>query len=521
MKKFLQLGLLLSVMTISAQEGGLDTSFGTGGKVTTSFNTGADKAYGVALQSDGKIVVVGYTFSSIFGNDFACARYNTNGSIDTTFGTNGLMTYDLQLGSDDKAYSVDIQLDGKIVIAGYSDNGSDKAGAVIRINSDGTLDTTFDTDGKVFTNFTIYNNTARADEFKVVKIHQITGNIVVGGTCVFNSDESRGIFARYTSTGALDTTFGTGGRLIDLPFPESNSNGFTFVIEDLELKSNGKITAVGWSDVPGNSSLLYSRQYVCRLNSNGTLDTTFSSDGYSSNSFTTSDNKTYSLVLKADDSFLFSGSSRWSATDYKHYYGSVTAAGTVAVQGSVDFSSSTIDMCYGMGLNSNDKILLAGSAINATATTSTFALSRINTDYTIDATFGTAGKTTTTFGTNLENEAYDMIIQPDQRIILVGYSGNDFAIARYIGDSANLGLAETNQNKVSIYPVPALNSLTITSGKPFEQNTSYKIYDMNGREIMNGQLLSDQNSIAVENLSRGIYMLKIAGIEKGMKFSKE
>lgn len=181
MKKLLQLGIIIIGSNIYSQAGSLDTSFGTGGKVVTSFNSGADKAYGVALQSDGKIVVAGYSYSSIYGNDFACARYNTNGSLDTTFGINGMKTYDLQVGSDDKAYSVDIQLDGKIVLAGYSDDGSDKAGAVIRLNTDGTLDTSFSSDGKVFTNFTYLSTTPRADEFKVVKIHQLTGNIVVEG----------------------------------------------------------------------------------------------------------------------------------------------------------------------------------------------------------------------------------------------------------------------------------------------------------------------------------------------------
>jgi uncharacterized delta-60 repeat protein len=517
MKKILLWSILFSAIQINAQEGALDTTFGVGGKVTTSFNSGADKAYGVALQSDGKIVVAGYSYSSVFGNDFACARYNTNGTLDTTFGTNGIKTYDLQLGSDDKAYSVDIQLDGKIVLAGYSDNGSDKAGAVIRLNTNGSLDTTFDTDGIAITNFTIYNTNARADEYKAVKVHQVTGNIVVGGTSVLNTDESKGIFARYTSTGALDTTFGTGGKLIDLPFPESNANGYTFVIEDIRLKSNGKITAVGWSDIPSS----YSRQYVCRLNANGTLDTTFSTDGFASNSFTTSDNKTTSLVLNADDSFLFSGSSRWSATDYKHYYGTVSAAGTVSVQGSVDFSSNTIDMCYGMAIDGASKIVLAGSAINSTATTSTFALSRINSDYTIDTTFGTAGKTTTTFGTAAENEAFDMVIQPnDEKIILVGYSGNDFAIARYIGN-INMSVTNHDNNTVGLYPIPAKETITLNPSQAFEPNTAFTIYDVNGRTIKNGLLNGENNSISVEGMAKGLYFLKIIGFEQALKFTKE
>jgi len=156
MIKILPFILLFSTFSMFSQGGSLDTSFGTGGKVVTSINSGEDKARGVALQDDGKIVVAGYTYNAVFGYDFACVRYNVDGSLDSTFGTNGKVSYDLQAGSDDKAYSIDIQLDGKIVIVGYSDDGSDRAGAVIRLNSNGTLDNTFNSSGKVFTNFTIY-----------------------------------------------------------------------------------------------------------------------------------------------------------------------------------------------------------------------------------------------------------------------------------------------------------------------------------------------------------------------------
>lgn len=517
MKKLLKLGIIIIGINAYSQAGSLDTGFGTGGKVVTSINSGADKAYGVALQSDGKIVVAGYSYSSIYGNDFACARYNTNGSLDITFGNNGIKTYDLQVGSDDKAYSVDIQLDGKIVLAGYSDNGSDKAGAVIRLNTDGTLDTSFSSDGKVFTNFTYLGTLPRADEFKVVKVHQLTGNIVVGGTS-YDGPESKGIFARYNSTGALDTTFGNGGILIDLPYPESNSNGFTFVIEDLKLKSNGKITAVGWSDVPGSGSLAYSRQYVCRLNSNGTLDTTFSSDGYASNSFTTSDNKTYSLILKPDDSLLFSGSSYYSATDYQSYFGSVSSSGTVSVQGSISFAANTIDMCYGMGLDSTGKIIIAGSVINSTANTSNFSLARINSNYTIDTTFGSSGIVMTSFGANTFSESYDMAIQSDDKIILVGYSGNDFAIARYNGNT--LSNNEFGLNKqITLYPNPVKNKLNIDLQYNQSSSDAFKICDINGRVILGGNLTNGLNQINVENLSNGLYIFNAENINQ--KFIKE
>ncbi len=511
MKRLLQLGFLLTGFYAFSQQGGLDPSFGTGGKVITSINSGADKAYGVALQQDGKIVVAGYTFSSVFGDDFACVRYNTDGSLDETFGINGKVSFDLQSGSDDRAYSVDLQSDGKIVLAGYSDNGSDRAGAVIRLNSNGILDDSFGTAGKVFTNFTIYNNNPRADEFKVVKVHQVTGNIVVGGTSILNTNESRGIFARYNASGVLDTAFGNNGRLIDLPFPESNANGFTFSIEDLALKSNGKITAVGWSDVPGDGSIQHARQYICRLNSNGTLDTTFSSNGYESDSFSTSDNKTYAMFLKPDDSFLFSSNARWTATDYKYYFGTVSSAGITTLKGSVDFSSNTIDMCYDMGMDSSSKIIMAGSAINSTTTpaTSKFALIRLNADFTADTEFGSSGKVTTDFGANTYSESFAMKIQSDDKIVLVGYTGNDFAVARYLG-TATLGTEGLERSKsITVYPNPVEDQLTIDiRNSELVIGTEYQVYDINGRVVKNGKIVNELDEILVSDLTAGIYLFR-------------
>jgi uncharacterized delta-60 repeat protein len=519
MKKILLITTLLQSFIFNAQDGALDLSFGNNGKVITSISSGEDKARSVALQDDGKIIVAGYSYSSVFGYDFSCARYNTDGSLDSNFGNNGKVTYDLQGGSDDKAFSIDIQLDGKIVIAGYSDDGSDRAGAVIRLNSDGSLDNTFNSTGKVFTNFTIYNSNPRTDEFKVVKIHHVTGNIVVGGTCIFNSNESRAIFARYNSSGQLDTSFADNGKLIDLPFPESNSIGFMFAIEDLKIKSNGKITAIGWSDIPGNGSLLYARQYVCRLNSNGTLDTTFSSDGYSSNSFTTSDNKSYSILLNPDDTSIFSGSSRWSSTNYKFYFGTVSNSGTVNSQGSVDFSSNTIDMCYSMAKDLDNKIILSGSSINTSTNTSTFSIARINSNYSIDTTFGTSGLVTTDFGSNSYSESYDSVIQSDGKIILVGYTGNDIALARYIGSStlSNIDFSNNN-NTISLFPNPTSDFLILNNFDQIHKSDFY-IYDYNSRLVKNGIIDNSDNKIFVEDLKNGIYFIEIG--DQVLKFIKK
>src|SRR5262245_684540 len=145
MKRLLGVALILLIVVpgpLQAADGDLDTTFGSGGIVITDFG-GDDVANAVALQSDGKIVAAGRT---LFGgvSSFALGRYNSDGSLDTTFGTVGKVTTD-SLGD---AFALSIRSDGKIVVAGGRTQ-SPSTFVLARYNSDGSLDTTFGAGGKV------------------------------------------------------------------------------------------------------------------------------------------------------------------------------------------------------------------------------------------------------------------------------------------------------------------------------------------------------------------------------------
>ena len=113
----------------------------------------------------------------------------------------------MQFGSDDVAYSLAIQSDGKIILGGYSDDGSQKKAALVRYNSNGTIDSSFGTSGKALTSFEL----TQSSEIKVLKIHALTGNIIVGGNTVISTNKAKPVIARYKSSGILDTTFNTTG----------------------------------------------------------------------------------------------------------------------------------------------------------------------------------------------------------------------------------------------------------------------------------------------------------------------
>jgi uncharacterized delta-60 repeat protein len=214
-------------------DGTLDTNFGTGGKVITAIGSSTDVAESVAIQSDGKIVAAGFSNNGS-NNDFALVRYNTNGTLDTTFDSDGKVT--TAIGSaNDVAYSVAIQSDGKIVAAGYSrSGGSNDDFALVRYNTDGSLDTSFDSDGKVTTAIGGSNDYAES-----VTI-QSDGKIVAAGHSYMSSNYDFTL-ARYNTDGTLDTSFGTNGKVA------TAIGGSDDVAYSVAIQSDGKIVAAGYS----------------------------------------------------------------------------------------------------------------------------------------------------------------------------------------------------------------------------------------------------------------------------------
>ncbi|MBU3717538.1 MAG: hypothetical protein FGM45_04435 [Actinobacteria bacterium] len=128
---------------VQAADGSLDSTFDSDGIVITDLG-GTDGGNSAVIQADGKIVVAGYSYNN-GGRDFALARYNTNGSLDTTFDSDGIAITNLG-GTNDIGISVAIQADGKIVVAGESNKNGTYDFVLVRYNADSSLDTTFDGD---------------------------------------------------------------------------------------------------------------------------------------------------------------------------------------------------------------------------------------------------------------------------------------------------------------------------------------------------------------------------------------
>jgi len=245
---------------VNVPKGELDPAFGSGGWGMTNFSGGNDSASGVAIQSNGDIVVVGTTSNpaSTQGTNFAVARYLPNGTLDTSFAGTGKVSTDF-FGANDSASGVAIQPNGNIVVVGTATNGTVTEFALARYLPNGTLDPSFGDNGKVANSF------LGASDVGAGLAIQSNGQIVVVGN---DGGGGHSVLARYNSNGSLDTSFGTGGYV-------SVSNPALAVA--LALQADGKIVVAGGGLGPdANDPYIGS---VGRFNPDGSVDTTFGTSG--------------------------------------------------------------------------------------------------------------------------------------------------------------------------------------------------------------------------------------------------
>jgi titin len=330
--------------------GTLDLSFGDGGKVFTDFSgSHFDNAAAVALQDDGKILAVGTTEAGDGRQNFALARYLPSGTLDTSFSSDGRVITDLG-GGVDRAFAVAVQADGKIVVAG------DAAGdfGLARYQPDGSLDTSFGSGGRVVTDF---------DRFDVASavVIQPDGKIVAAG-----STGELLALARYNPDGTLDTSFSFDGKLA------TNFEGDGDFARAVVIQSDGKIIAVGGSG--GNVAL-------ARYSSDGSLDPGFGADGM------------VVTDVRSDSSFNV-------------------------------FASDAV-------IQSDGRIVVASAT--GDHANSDFVLLRYRTDGSLDPDFDADGKVFTDLDGRVDF-AFSLVIQPDGKIIAGGGAGPDFALARYHPD---------------------------------------------------------------------------------------
>ncbi len=444
--------------------GALDPSFNAGafaGRQSIAFlgtNTSV-VANAVAVQPDGKLVVAGtFTFSN-GGTDFAVARFDARGVLDPSFGFGGRTTIDIGNGSNDQAFALTLQGDGRIVVVGSTVVGAGDANfAVARLHTDGSLDTSFSGDGIQTIAFDLGpaaippTPAARDDQATAVGF-QIDGKVVVAGFAQVNAQGNYDFaVARLNTNGSLDVSFDTDGRqtvAFDLGTAPSGTNNDR--AQDLAIQEDGKIVLAGFANV-GNAANTFNFA-VARLNANGSLDTSFDTDGRQAFAFN-SLNQDFATgaALQPDSKIVVVGTTTVTIggeTDF--------AVARLNANGSFDTSFDTDGrqtVAFNLGGTNNDEgndvaiqadgsILLAGSAATATAGDSDFAVARLTTAGTLDTAFDTDGRQTIAFqvGGNNADVATGIALQRNGRIVVAGFNGapgatTRIAVARLLGPAA-------------------------------------------------------------------------------------
>ncbi|MFO0841515.1 MAG: hypothetical protein U0797_03810 [Gemmataceae bacterium] len=482
--------------------GALDPTFGNGaGYVTTSLSSvNISSATSVLIQPDGKILASGSNYvgskNAAPPQVFAVVRYNPDGSLDATFGSGGKAFADFP-GSYIKdwryAQSYASALyppagtvnDGKIVLAGdhlTSNNGD--LFALARFNPNGTLDPTFGTAGEVTTILPVSIPLRNGAHGVVI---QPDGKIVAGG-----GSANGFVLARYNTNGTLDTTFGSGGKVV-------TSLGAHSDVATLLLQPNGKLIVAG--DTWASGGDLWE---VARYNPNGSLDTSFGNGGIVGGTFGAGADVTGAALYP-------SGTANASKVVV---VGSISGGGGMArynPDGSLDSTFGTggkvntaTTSPRAVAIEADGKLVIPGPYNGGPA------LSRFNPDGSADGTFGTGGISA---GPAPFGPANAVALQPNGDIVVAGSkSSAAFAVARYLPSEPEIGSFTASASTVAAGNSVTLTASNITDGNPNGTVTRVAFYvQVNGTNTLLGYGTQASSGVwtfsFTVNLAPGTYML--------------
>ena len=425
--------------------GTLDNTFGTNGIVKFNDSASVDNYYSaLTLQSDGKILVGGSNYNRIaLANTHWVKRYNANGTPDNTFGNNGsaqIFSTSTYLGN---VANVSIQTDGKILVSYETESGDP---GVTRLNANGSLDNTFGTNGLANPGTGIpgifYNYVKALSNGKILVaayINDINGS---GNTTEI-------LVYQLNSNGMVDLAFGVNGKF------SYTRPAHELGIQNLNLQSDGKIIVGGYAYNPNGSSADVKLMLI-RLNTNGSPDNTFGTQGVTTMTPESGDIEATSVYVLSDDKLII---------NYGNYDSLYSGLVKFTANGSPDVSFND---------NSATKIIRdfdQGSFISG------------------------------------------IEIQGDQKIVFAGAAVtdatdiDDLKYSTVIGrlKSTGTGITTSFKDMASIYPNPAKDKLYINLTK---QEATATVFDLLGKKVME-QKIYRNGTLALEQLNSGVYLLHL------------
>jgi uncharacterized delta-60 repeat protein len=411
----------------------LDSSFGAAGKVTTDIEA-HDSAQAVWIDAQGRVVVAGTT-AAASGGDFLVARYMPDGTLDPLFGDGGIVRTDFN-GRDDRAAAVELDLAGRIVVAGTSTgaNGGGDA-ALARYLPSGRPDPSFGNGGKSVTDIGAGYSS----------VHAMTidpeGRILVAGRRddVNSSDPfdlTDFVLARFDSGGDLDPSFGGDGT-VTTDFNHTIDTAYAVAVDP-----QGRIVAAGKEDSYGETSDFG----LARYRFDGRLDPLFGTGGKVETSFANDPydafyDSAYAVAVDDQNRVVAAGGGGQSGDDFAlaRYDASGGLDSSFKGHGKVETSFPDFASASALEIDAQGRIVAAGG--NTDGSSGQFALARYLDDGTRDTSFGVGGTVRTAFGRGTDASAHDAAIDSGGRIVAVGAVADgtetDLALARYTGLDRN------------------------------------------------------------------------------------
>ena len=444
--------------------GSLDTEFNNGKSIVSIFPHGNTHFTKTAIQSDGKIVAAGYTWN---GSSFVSilTRYNTNGSVDTAFNKNGILITGGgdRFGFPASILSIVIQSDGKIVVVIPEYQEDQYSTALVRYNADGSLDHTFNGNGKVTSSLRVRSIAIQND-----------GKIVAAGSKSVEVEESDGLsyvyfaVARYNTDGSLDKTFSDDGiQTTDLGKENNdyvNSDGASSVL----IQKDGKIVGVGYT-----SSLEHSEIAIARYNTDGSLDSSFSEDGMQTFAVSEYLDDVSSAALQSDGKIAVAGGARVNDENSALYVALFNTDGSLysVFEGfnSTDYYNYSI--ANSIAIQTDDKIFISGEYKGRSV------LARLKKDGTLDSTFSNLGEKT------IEEYIINDIAISGNKFYTIGYDTDNLGVvARYfLEDNENTNNPPTVSlaipNNIVKYTFPARIKLNATATDKDGKITKVQFYN--------------------------------------------
>ncbi|MBN8567503.1 MAG: T9SS type A sorting domain-containing protein [Flavobacteriales bacterium] len=489
--KFLLGFFFWTYFSINAQS--LDNSFGTNGKVIHTFSqnyTAQHQSY--FMQSDGKILNVGYAYEGNYLAKILVTRHLSDGVLDATFDTDGALEF--TYGQNFEEANSIIQLsNGKIAVGGASFGNA----VVAMLNDNGTFDSSFGTNGKKF--LTI----GQGNGSKIEKlIQQPDGKILTFGRGS-NGNDFDFMITRLHLDGTFDTSFGTNGIVL---VPISSFHDFA---TDAAFQSNGKFVVAGYSTGSQDSIS------VIRLNANGSLDTTFATNGKYNTAFGSSMNEIWGIAIQTDDRIVLAG--RVSGSSYNSIEtltvrltsnGQLDTSFNSTGFAAVDFKLNAQDAVNDVLLLPNGSILIMGSSNQD----SEFAMLQFSPNGSINTNFGNNGRFFVSVGNGQVAWINEGLLLPNNDLLVGGLVVPEVGGKGQFGmvKLTDLNLSATDfyatNHQISIYPNPFSAIINIDFASDFNFKKA-QIVSLIGQQVIKEIDLSKNNAVDVSSLPSGVYLI--------------